>query len=109
MRARLIRIAAWLAFVPATFVSSSLCAKTYYVTITNLTFTPAEITVHTGDTVEWVNSDPFDHTATGRGKQFNIQLPKGAKGGVTLSQKGSIDYYCIFHPTMKGKITVQGK
>ena len=34
------------------------------VTIAKLVYAPAEITLHVGDTITWLNNDPIAHTAT---------------------------------------------
>ena len=47
-------------------------ATSYTVTIENLQFSPAELKVHRGDRVIWVNKDFFPHTATAKDKTFAI-------------------------------------
>ena len=47
-------------------LSVSAHAETIQVTISNLAFSPAEINAKVGDTIAWVNNDPFVHTATAR-------------------------------------------
>ena len=37
---------------------------TVHVTIEKLAFQPADIEVKAGETIEWINKDPFAHTAT---------------------------------------------
>ena len=37
------------------------------ITIHDLVFSPAEVSAKVGDTIEWVNSDFVDHTATAKG------------------------------------------
>jgi plastocyanin len=46
------------------------------------------------------------HTATANDKSFDVLLPAHKKGSIVVSKPGTIDYYCRFHPNMKGKITV---
>lgn len=78
------------------------------VTIDGVQFTPAELIVHPGDRVVWVNKDPFPHTATAANKLFDSgSIAVNATWSYTVTKKGEIDYSCTFHPTMKGKIKVQ--
>src|SRR5690348_14876781 len=47
-------------------------AKTWTVKITAMQFDPAIVTVASGDTVVWVNEDPFQHTVTSSdGQRFD--------------------------------------
>jgi plastocyanin len=80
-------------------------AETITVTVDKMAFSPAEINAKVGDTVEWVNKDPFAHTATVKGG-WEVMLPVKKSGSITLNKAGTIDYFCRFHPNMKGKITV---
>ena len=77
------------------------------VTMKNLTFTPSEIKVQVGDTVEWVNDDFLVHTATARDGAWDFMLPKGSRARMTAKAAGTIEYYCRLHPNMKGRIVVE--
>jgi hypothetical protein len=55
--------------------------------------------------IEWVNNDTFAHTATVKGG-FEIMLPPKKSGSVVLEKAGTVDYYCRFHPNMKGRVMV---
>lgn len=76
------------------------------VSISDMTFSPAEVTVRVGDTVEWNNSDFVDHTATAKNSDWEVALPAGKSGGVELKHPGDVAYYCRFHPNMTGIIHV---
>lgn len=96
------------AFVILVALSASLAqaqAETVRVEVDRLTFTPAEIRVKVGDTVEWVNKDILAHTATVRG-DWEVALPANKAGSRTMTKAGSVEYYCRFHPNMKGRIVV---
>ena len=83
----------------------SAAAKTVTVTIDGLAFSPAEISVKAGDKVEWVNKDPFAHTATVKGG-WEVMIPPKKTASRVMTAKDTADYFCRFHPNMKGKITV---
>src|SRR5690242_4241612 len=81
-------------------------AATVRITVTKLTFEPAQVSAHVGDTIEWVNSDFLAHSATDRKKQWDLFIAPNKKAQVTLKQPGEIDYFCRFHPNMVGHISV---
>jgi plastocyanin len=87
---------------------SALAGKTVEVRIANMAFVPAEITVHVGDTVAWVNADSFDHTATAVNGDWDLAIPVGATARFTVTKAGTFDYVCRIHPNMTGKIHVTG-
>lgn len=76
-----------------------------HVSIEDLVFTPAEIDVKVGETIEWTNKDPIAHTATVK-DGWEVMLPPGAKGTRKVEAGDTVDYYCRFHPNMTGRITV---
>ncbi|WP_431324160.1 cupredoxin domain-containing protein [Rhizobium sp. YTU87027] len=81
-------------------------AETVTVTIEKMMFSPAEISARPGDTIEWINKDVLAHTATAKG-DWEVVIPPGKSGSVVLKIAASVDYYCRFHPNMKGHISVQ--
>jgi plastocyanin len=80
-------------------------AQTLRITIDKMTFSPADIEAKAGDTIEWINNDAFAHTATIKGG-FEVMLPPKKSGSVVMPKTGTVDYYCRFHPNMKGRIVV---
>jgi len=80
-------------------------AATIEVTIDKLVFSPASVEARVGDTIEWVNKDAFAHTATVKGG-WEVMIPPKKSASLTLKAAGAVDYFCRFHPNMKGRITV---
>jgi plastocyanin len=79
----------------------------HVVEIRKLKFVPAALTIRRGDTVEWINRDIVPHTATESEAEWDTdKLTKGQSGRVTFLQPGLAAYFCVFHPSMKGEITV---
>lgn len=78
---------------------------TVHVTIENLAFLPAEIEVRAGQTIEWTNKDPFAHTATVKGG-WEVVIPPGKVATHVAAAGDTIEYYCRYHPNMKGKIKI---
>jgi plastocyanin len=83
-------------------------AGTHAVDISDFAFSPATLTITTGDTVTWTNSDPVVHTATSTTGAFDSSdLAEGASFSFTFTTPGTYDYLCTPHPTMTGQIVVQ--
>ena len=92
------------------FLIASACAalagEVVHVTISDLAFSPAEITARAGDTIEFVNSDFVDHTATAKDGEWDVLVAAGTAGRLQLTEAGTFDYFCRFHPNMTAKIHV---
>jgi plastocyanin len=80
--------------------------KLLVVEIDKLAFGRAPAGLHVNDIVEWRNSDIFRHTATATDESFDVDLPPGSRGQVVLRRAGQIEYFCRFHPGMKGRLEV---
>src|SRR3954467_6886815 len=89
-------------------VLSAVPAQTATITVVidKLVNIPAEVTAKVGDTIEWDNKDFLQHTATAKDGSWNVLLPPNKKGSIVVNKAGTFDYFCNFHPNMKGKITV---
>jgi plastocyanin len=81
-------------------------AATIQITIDNLVFAPAEVSVNVGDTIEWINKDVLAHTATARNGDFDVTTPPKKTVTSVLKKAGSVEYYCRFHPNMKAVLTI---
>jgi plastocyanin len=81
-------------------------AETISVNVDKLSYTPAEVSAHVGDTIEWVNGDFLAHTATARNKEWDVMIMRNKTGRITLKHGGNLEYYCRFHPNMTGRISV---
>ena len=47
------------------------------------------------------------HTATASDKSWDVTIEPGKSGRLTLTGSGSVNYFCRFHPNMKGRIVVK--
>ena len=81
-------------------------AATIQITSTDLVFGPSEVSAKVGDTIEWINKDVFAHTATARNGDFDVMMPPKKTVTLLLKKAGTVEYYCRFHPNMKGVLTV---
>ena len=78
------------------------------VAIDGTAFQPATLTVKVGDSVTWVNKDPFPHTVTSAAGGFDShEIAPGKSWKYTATKKGEFAYICIFHPTMKATLKVE--
>jgi plastocyanin len=85
------------------------------VSMQNIQFEPAEVSVAPGDTVTWVNDESVPHDVaqtSGPGGEFS----SGPEGGMsdgdtfehTFEEPGTYEYVCRVHaPGMAGTITVR--
>lgn len=83
-------------------------AETIQVTIDKLVYSPVEIKAKVDDTIEWINKEIVAHTATMRG-DWDVTIAANSSASLVLKKAGNVDYYCRFHPNMKGRITIAPK
>lgn len=86
--------------------SVSAHAETIQVIIDKLVFAPAEVNAKVGDTVEWINKDILAHTATATNGDWNVVIAPKQNGRMVLTKPGAVDYFCKYHPNMKGRVVV---
>jgi len=87
-------------------VVAAQAANIIQIRMEKVSFAPAEVSAHVGDTLEWVNGDFVAHTATARNKDFNLNVLPNKTGRLVLTKAGTFDYFCRYHPQMTGRITV---
>jgi plastocyanin len=79
---------------------------THTVIVEATSFQPDTLAVRAGDTVVWLNKDPFPHTATSSAFDSKVILPE-ASWKYTPRTRGDFMYVCTLHPTMKGRLRVE--
>jgi plastocyanin len=96
-----------IAFAIVTAGSASAVAPvTVQIPIGAMAFSTAQVSVTVGDTVEWVNNDIVDHTATEKGSAWDVSMAAGKRARAVMKKAGTFDYYCRYHPNMVGRLTV---
>lgn len=80
---------------------------THTVVIDGLKYEPESLTVKRGETVVWVNKDPFPHTVTAKGAFDSHEIPAGKSWRYTPRRAGDYAYVCTLHPNMKGTLKVE--
>ena len=80
---------------------------------TNECYIPAEVTISVGETITWSNDDTAAHTVTsgtpdsGPDAIFDSSLfMAGTTFEHTFNDAGEYPYFCMVHPWMVGKVTV---
>jgi plastocyanin len=89
--------------------NSSESQVTNKVTISNFSFSPADITVKKGATVTWTNQDSTAHTVMetdGKDGPKSQDLNQGQTYSFTYNTVGTFAYHCSVHPSMTGTVTV---
>jgi len=75
--------------------------------IDNFSFGP-DLTVPTGTTVTWTNSDDVPHVVASETMIFKSQaLDTDDHFSYTFTKPGTYLYYCMIHPKMTAKVVVQ--
>ena len=83
-------------------------AKEHKVSIAEVKFSPASITVKKGDTIVWANSDERDHTVTADDGSFDSgNLRTGKTFRRKFEKPGKYKYHCEYHPRMKATVVVE--
>jgi plastocyanin len=70
-------------------------------------FVPADITVHKGDTVIWINKDMVAHDVTEETAKAWTSSPISFGGSWKMEVTEEADYYCSIHAVMKGKLKLE--
>lgn len=77
------------------------------VSISNFTFSPAEIKVRVGDTVTFKNEDDIPHQVIASDGSFKGKaLDTNDTSMFTFKTIGDFGYFCGLHPHMVGKVIV---
>ena len=84
-------------------------AATAQIKIDNFAFSPTELKVSAGTTIEWINRDDIPHTVVSDDKTTfkSKALDTDDKFSYTFTKPGTYSYFCSVHPNMTGKIIVQ--
>lgn len=82
-------------------------ATFHTVLIKQMKFEPAELNLHKGDTVLWINKDITDHDVTEETRKVWASPKLMIGKSWTKVVKESANYYCSIHVVMKGKLIVE--
>lgn len=80
----------------------------HVVTIEAMQFTPSTLEVKVGDTVTWINKDPFPHNVSSSDGQIDSgDMQEGETWKFKARKKGVYPYVCTLHPGMEGTLVVK--
>jgi len=84
-------------------------AKPNQIVIKDFHFSPATLTVKSGEKITWINRDEEPHTVVSVEKQFKKSPPLDTdqEFSVTAGAPGTYTYFCSVHPKMTGTIVVE--
>jgi len=94
---------------PVANAGGDAAAESAAVEIKDFAFNPPTINVPVGGSATWTNDDGTAHTATGLDRDA-LQSGAIAPGGSftqAFDTAGTFEYFCEFHPNMKGSIVVE--
>jgi plastocyanin len=80
------------------------------VEVKSMAFSPADLTVHVGDTVTWKFEDRHPHNVEGTDKNglaLNSPIIDRGQWAFTFTTAGLYHYVCQLHPDMHGTVTVR--
>jgi len=101
-------LAALIALMALVVMNGNANAADAQVKIANFTFEPPVLTVKVGTTVTWVNDDDIPHLVSEKdGKFRSSALDTNETFSETFKDAGTIEYFCVLHPHMTGKIVVE--
>jgi plastocyanin len=84
-------------------------ATTKVVKITSTAFTPATVTIATGDAVKWTNKDTKTHQVVSNTGAFASPIIGAGKSYThTFNTAGTYRYHDALHPALTGKVVVTG-
>lgn len=99
--------AVWLVALVLAGVTSFFASRpmAHRVTISELSFRPAQLRVAPGDTVTWTNDDLVPHTVTAvDGRWDSGEIPPGGAFTIVVETTDPIQYDCRYHPVMVGEL-----
>lgn len=86
--------------------STTYIPKTETVVIEQMIFTPAELNVHKGDTILFINKDIVSHDVTEKDEKWKSPALNMDDSWSMVADK-SFDYFCSIHVVMTGKVKVE--
>lgn len=92
------------------FINIAFANENHVVGQKNKAFTVEKLTVKKGDTVEFLNEDPFFHNVFSLSDAALFDLgsfPQGESKQVVFDEVGEVEVECAIHPNMMMTIVVE--
>jgi plastocyanin len=108
MRIVVLSVVAVLALA-VTGASQPASTATKAVKITATAFSPASVTINTGDAVKWTNSDTKNHQVVANSGAFaSPTIAPGKTYTHVFDTAGTFRYHDALHPSLTGRVVVNG-
>ena len=96
-----------LSFVQRGGADAPVVTPAVVVHIHNYLFVPEVVTIHAGQSVEWIQDDDDAHTATADDTSWDSgRLDKGQTFTRVFAKAGTYAYDCAYHEYMRGRVIV---
>lgn len=99
--------------IPLEPLSGALAAEApanHIVRISGFEFSPSILRVKPGDRVTFINMDIVPHTATSSNGSWDTgHLGPNQRKDIVITKGSGNDYLCLFHPSMKARLTLTPK
>ncbi len=94
---------------PSAAGANEAAASEIAVDIQDFAYNPDPVEIPAGGAITWTNRDAAPHTATARDRDAlqSGKLDQGESYSETLDEVGTYEYFCEFHPNMKGTVVVE--
>lgn len=80
-------------------------AAEHIIEIKNFKYVTDRVQVRAGDVITWINKDIVPHTATAEDASWDSgEISPGQSKQVVLPEHFSLQYYCVYHPSMRGNL-----
>ncbi|KUO57375.1 MAG: hypothetical protein APF82_10125 [Sphingomonadales bacterium BRH_c42] len=106
---KFVGVIAWatLAFASSVLLATnSQSPRIHEISIEKMKFASAPANLKVGDTIRWINRDAVPHTASARDRSFDVNIPGNSVREMKILAKGRHEFFCRYHPTMKGVLSV---
>lgn len=81
--------------------------EVHEVEIKKFRFEPWTLTIHSGDSVRWVNRDIVPHRVADSDRKKWESHDMGPEGSFSQAIRVSTPYVCLLHPGMKATIVIR--
>ncbi len=102
--------AAWALALAAVLGTTHASAAEHVVAQKSKAFSTKKLKIKVGDSVKFVNEDPFSHNvfSLSTAKSFDLgSYPQGGAKSVTFDKAGTIEVECAIHPDMTISVEVE--
>jgi plastocyanin len=81
--------------------------ETYSVEVKDFAYSPADLTVKVGDSINWTNTGAYPRSATSTGNFDTKVIAPGASAITVMNKEGTFSYFSLTYMMMKGTVTVE--